>query len=166
LSPGEVLESVLALGREALQNPRLFFFFVFVFLSSSSSSNPKREQKRIMDVLLKTTTTTTTQKRRLPPCVEGLSLFYSCSFIDNDGDGNVFFVLLEKRSRYFPGTTTTTEDENISFLPFLSSSFDASRKTRQNAIFFFFFFTRNDTARDAIDERTHQRKKTRLYFPR
>ena len=99
-----------------------------------------------------------------------LSLFYSCSFIDNDGDGNVFFVLLEKRSRYFPGTTTPNdEDENISFLPFLSSSFDASRKTRQNAIFFFFFFfffTRNDTARDAIDERTHQRKKTRLYFPR
>ena len=64
-----------------------------------------------------------------------LSLFYSCSFIDNDGDGNVFFVLLEKRSRYFPGTTTPNdEDENISFLPFLSSSFDASRKTRQNAI--------------------------------
>ena len=97
------------------------------------------------------------------------TLPYSCSFIDNDGDGNVFFVLLEKRSRYFPGTTTPNdEDENISFLPFLSSSFDASRKTRQNAIFFFFFFffTRNDTARDAIDERTHQRKKTRLYFPR
>lgn len=97
-----------------------------------------------------------------------LSLFYSCSFIDNDGDGNVFSVLLAKRSRYFPGTTTNDEDENISFLSFLSSSFDASRKTRQNAIFFFFFFffTRNDTARDAIDERTHQRKKTRLYFPR
>ena len=104
------------------------------------------------------------------PARRPLSLFYSCSFIDNDGDGNVFFVLLEKRSRYFPGTTTPNdEDENISFLPFLSSSFDASRKTRQNAIFFFFFFfffTRNDTARDAIDERTHQRKKTRLYFPR
>ena len=123
-----------------------------------------------MDILLSNRgrcffeTTTTTQKRRLPPCVEGLSLFYSCSFIDNDGDGNVFFVLHEKRSRYFPGTTTNDEDENISFLSFLSSSFDESRETRQNAIFF--FFTRNDTARDAIDERTHQRKKTRRYFPR
>ena len=105
-----------------------------------------------------------TKETASPLCRRSLSLFYSCSFIDNDGDGNVL-VLLEKCSRYFPGTTTPNdEDENISFLSFLSSSFDASRKTRQNA--FFFFFTRNDTARDAIDERTHQRKKTRRYFPR
>jgi hypothetical protein len=33
LSPGEVLESVLALGREGLQNPRLFFFIFFVVRS-------------------------------------------------------------------------------------------------------------------------------------
>jgi hypothetical protein len=123
----------------------------------------------VVEDAFSTTTTTTTQKRRLPPCVEGSTLSFTLALSSIMTAMETFSSFSSRNVRdTFPERRPNDEDENISFLSFLSSSFDASRETRQNAIFFFFFFffTRNDTARDAIDERTHQRKKTRLYFPR
>ena len=123
----------------------------------------------VEDAFSTTTTTTTTQKRRLPPCVEGLSLSFTLALSSIMTAMETFSSFSSRNVRdTFPERRHRTTRMKISpFSPFCRPrSTRRGKRDKTQSSSFFFFFTRNDTARDAIDERTHPRKKTRLYFPR